>query len=69
LLVSKPNYEIPKSHEEKNKINQQRNLLSNIVEMEEKINKLKLDYDQKLEGNEKFLKIYEEKKHVNSFLI
>jgi len=41
--------------------------LSNIVEMEEKINKLKLDYDQKLEANEKFLKIYEEKKYVNLF--
>jgi hypothetical protein len=35
-----------------------------IVDIENKINALKCEYDQKLQSNEKFLKIYEEKKKV-----
>jgi tetrahydromethanopterin S-methyltransferase subunit G len=33
-----------------------------IVEIENKINVVKSEYDQKLQSNEKFLKVYEEKK-------
>jgi hypothetical protein len=63
--MSRPNNETIKTQlEEKNKLIHQKAIVNNIVEMEEKINKLKIEYDQKLDSNEKFLKIYEEKKHV-----
>ena len=43
-------------------------LKQKIVEIENKINTLKTEYDQKLQSNEKFLKIYEEKKKVRKYL-
>ena len=42
-------------------------LRNRIVEVESKINTLKSEYDQKLLSNEKFLKIYEEKRNVKIF--
>ena len=40
------------------------NLKQKIVIIENRINTLKTEFDQKLVSNEKFLKIYEEKKKV-----
>ena len=42
-------------------------LRNRIVEVESKINTLTSEYDQKLLSNEKFLKIYEEKRNVKIF--
>ena len=39
-------------------------LKQKIVTKENQINTLKTEYDDKLQSNEKFLKIYEEKKKV-----
>ena len=39
-------------------------LKQKIVTKENQINTLKIEYDNKLQSNEKFLKIYEEKKKV-----
>ena len=53
-----------KLHEEVTLKKNDSSLKQKIVEIENKINSLKTEYDQKLQSNEKFLKIYEEKKKV-----
>lgn len=53
-----------KLHEEVTLKKNDSSLKQKIVEIENKINTLKTEYDQKLQSNEKFLKIYEEKKKV-----
>lgn len=53
----------PKLHEDSTKNNNE--LKNKIVIIENRINTLKVEYDQKVNSNEKFLKIYEEKKKVN----
>ena len=44
------------------------NLKQKIVIIENRINTLKTEFDQKLVSNEKFLKIYEEKKKVMTLI-
>lgn len=53
-----------KLHEEMVLKKNDSNLKFRIVEIENKINTLKSEYDQKVQSNEKFLKVYEEKKKV-----
>ena len=56
----------PKLQEESAKKND--DLKNKIVVIENRINTLKAEYDQKVHSNEKFLKIYEEKKKVYLYL-
>ena len=58
-----------KLNEEVSMNRNENNLKQKIVTIENKINTIKTEYDQKLQSNEKFIKIYEEKKKVTELII